>query len=464
MPEPLPVGPYRTITLDDGTRVPWYIMPFDKSGRCTGPLTRDHLVHEVRSGAYSDVILFSHGWNNDWQAASKRYENFLNGYLTMMREHNLRYPTPHRSVLIGIFWPSTALVMPWERGPGFAADAGSDTRDGEVAESRRDVEELAPDVAEADREAFYRLAQQPKLSEAESRQLAQILSRVFARYTAADADISGGKTEREPADLLDAWSQLPMKSTAAPATGDFGFARGARAVPTSPGAAFSLSDLDPRNIVRAATVLQMKDRAGTVGAHGVGPLLRDLIAARPTARVHMIGHSYGAIVMLSALCHPPGESTPPTVESLLLLQPAVSQWCFADNVADRGYPGGYRRALTQVRRPIFTTFTKKDLPLTTFFHLAVRRARDLGQMRIAAGGGLPQAPSLYAALGGFGPAGLGAEALQVLDMTDPVIRYKVTPAPPPKVCALDGNTAITGHGDVSVPATWWALFQQLERP
>jgi len=458
MPEPLLAGPYRTVTLDDGSQLPWYIVPFDKGGRCTGPLTRDHLVNEVRQNAYSDVFLFSHGWNNDWQAASQRYDGFLNGYLSMMRTHGFKYPTAHHSVLVGIFWPSTALVMPWERGPDFAADAG--TLDAEVAETRRDIDELAADVHEDNRDEYYRLVQRDKLSETEGRRLAEILSRAFAGYAAADADLVGGKTERSAEDLLDAWSQIPVQRAAVPPTGDFGFAGGGATASAAPEGAFSLSDLDPRHIVRTATVLQMKDRAGTVGARGVGPLLRDLIS--PSVRVHMVGHSYGSIVMLSALCYPPNESAPPAVESLLLLQPAVSQWCFAENVAGQGYPGGYRRALKQVKKPIFTTFTRNDVPLTKLFHLAARRARDLGQPQIAAAG-LPQPPSRYAALGGFGPAGLSAQELQIVAMTNPPDRYQLrTPPGAPKICALNGDTRINGHGDVSTAAAWWALFQQVD--
>jgi hypothetical protein len=145
---------------------------------------------------------------------------------------------------------------------------------------------------------------------------------------------------------------------------------------------------------------------------------------------------------------------------MLLLQPAVSQWCFAADVADKGFPGGYRPALDRVRGPIFTTFTRRDVPLTKLFHLAVRRDDDLGQAQIA-GGELPKAPSVYAALGGFGPAGLLKHELRVFNAQVPINRYELG-SPPPKVCALNGDTVITGHGEISVPATWWALFQQLD--
>jgi pimeloyl-ACP methyl ester carboxylesterase len=76
-------------------------------------------------------------------------------------------------------------------------------------------------------------------------------------------------------------------------------------------------------VIRLASVYQMKDRAGRVGASGVRELLEDLLAKNETARLHLLGHSYGAKVLLSALATAtlmPGRKA----HSMLLLQPAVS--------------------------------------------------------------------------------------------------------------------------------------------
>ena len=111
MSDGLPVGPYRVLALDDGTAVPYYIVPFDKNGRCDGPETRAHLVDAVRGGGFTDIFLFSHGWNNDWTVATTRYEEFLRGYMGMRRTHQLPTATPYRPLLAGVFWPSTALTF-----------------------------------------------------------------------------------------------------------------------------------------------------------------------------------------------------------------------------------------------------------------------------------------------------------------------------------------------------------------
>ena len=116
----LPVGPYRILDLGDGTHAPWYIIPFDKRGHCEGPRTRDHLIAEVSKPDaadaskfhYTDVYIFSHGWNNDWEVASNRYDDFITSYREMQRHHGLRLERPYRPLLLGVFWPSTALVLP----------------------------------------------------------------------------------------------------------------------------------------------------------------------------------------------------------------------------------------------------------------------------------------------------------------------------------------------------------------
>lgn len=122
MAQRLPPGPYRRLRLDDGNEIPYYIIPFDKRGLYDGPQTRRHLLDSAKEGSYSDIFLFSHGWINDWSVATRRYEEFITGYMNMRRKHNLPMAANYRPLLVGIFWPSTALVFGEdETGPQIAA-------------------------------------------------------------------------------------------------------------------------------------------------------------------------------------------------------------------------------------------------------------------------------------------------------------------------------------------------------
>jgi hypothetical protein len=104
----LPAGPYRTLHLTNGTEIPYYIIPFDDEGRCVGPQTRRHLLDHA--GEFSDIFLFSHGWNNDWTVATRRYESFIQGFMDLRQEQGIAAPEGYRPLLVGIFWPSAVLV------------------------------------------------------------------------------------------------------------------------------------------------------------------------------------------------------------------------------------------------------------------------------------------------------------------------------------------------------------------
>ena len=74
------VAPYQRFASSTGG-IDWFMLPFDKRGRCLGPQTRAHLVKRAADPTITDIFVFSHGWNNDWNVATKRYRDFIGGYL-----------------------------------------------------------------------------------------------------------------------------------------------------------------------------------------------------------------------------------------------------------------------------------------------------------------------------------------------------------------------------------------------
>jgi hypothetical protein len=87
----------------------------------------------------------------------------------------------------------------------------------------------------------------------------------------------------------------------------------------------------------------------------------------------------------------------------------------------------------------------------------MRRGRDVGEPEIAAAG-----PPRFAALGGFGPGGLGTAA-DVIDVRDPGTPYPLDPGPL-RVHGIRASRTISSHGDVSNPSTWWMMQQLLHHP
>lgn len=437
MPATIPAGPYRTLRTVEGEAFPYYIIPFDKDGACEGPRTEQHLLDAV--AGYSDVFVFSHGWNNDWSTAIKRYEDFINGFQSQRRRLGLEMGEGYKPLLVGVFWPSQALA--WfesETGPGFAA-ADPEAYDASVAVQRNVISDIASELPAAVRERFFELAQSDILDEVDGRELAELL----AGLQPADDEGVGGEAPSAD-DLLAAAHAMfeaePDYDAVGTVTGEG----------TAPQAAFGIGGLlralDPRALLKPFTVYQMKDRAGRVGRNGVAPLLQGILT-RSRARVHLLGHSYGCKVVMTALCAlPEGQRK---VHSALLLQPAVSQYAFADKVPERhGLAGGFRKGLSRVALPIVSTFSSNDSPLTGMYHLALRRFDDLGEQPQAAG-----TKSLYGALGGFGPQASGETLVDIKDEKQP---YDLGQGG--RIIGVQGTRTISGHGDINNPSTWWLAY------
>lgn len=441
-------NPYETFRLQSGNSAPLYLITFDRNGQCQSPLTLAYLVKEAATGKYTDVHIFSHGWNNVFKDAVDLYRTFFQLYFQLREQRNLNDPAKYRPIVVGVIWPSTWMVLPWEATPKIAALPSSAERDEAATAEQQTLQEVTAEVEASDAQRLYELTERGStLQPDEARELAKILLPIYQRSarSGSETEIGGSaRGELTVEDLLALWRKI--SPTPAPADRKPGFARGETEESEIRAAGGPLTWLDPRGPVRVASVLIMKDRAGVVGYNGVGPLLLHKLLGQ-NLRVHAIGHSFGCKVMLSALC---SRSPAKRAASLLLLQPAISYLCFSDNIDDKGRIGGYRAALNYVEKPIYSTFSSHDVPLTKMFHLAVVRDSDWGEIRIA---GVP--PSKFAALGGFGPGGLKSGESNTVTVAAPGTKYPDNGRY--QVVALNGSDGqIKAHGDVATQFTAWA--------
>ena len=104
-----PISAQQPISIpgaDGQSTIPWYMIPFDERGRCTGPVTRRQLLDAARSGGYTDIYLFSHGWNNTWKDAIDTYAGFIRGFMQMRQDGDLPMPEGYKPLLVGIFSPT----------------------------------------------------------------------------------------------------------------------------------------------------------------------------------------------------------------------------------------------------------------------------------------------------------------------------------------------------------------------
>jgi hypothetical protein len=389
---------------------------FNAAGRCDSPQARSAILDEAASGP-SHIVVLAHGWNNTWSQALGRFTEWRDGTFGTGFGENIN------PLVIGLFWPSTWLTFGRERGPALAG--GTDDLAAAMAM-------LPPEIQAVLRDA---LARGPVPAE-EAGDLAQAVEGIVP-----PDDISGESRQGANA-VMENWTAI-SDSRLAPVRREFGTAGSAASGPEQ----VAIRILDPRDLVRLASVWTMHDRARTVGSSGAAALLGDLLSVS-SAPVHLVGHSYGCQLHLAAVR---GMRSEKMIESALLLQPAVNYLCFSARLPGGG-PSAYRAVLFRLRQPLLSTYSRHDFPLTRVFHRALRRRGDLGE--VAA---WPVPPSAYAALGGYGPGELADECLWQ-DLPVPAVSL---PAADKRIYALDGSAHISGHGDVTNSACCGLLRSQL---
>lgn len=478
---PGPAGPVKRLRFGS-ISVPIYMLEFDKRGACQGPRTYQALLDDLRQGLFTHVFVCSHGWNTTHSAALTRYEDFATGFHALRETRGLRVPDPYRPVMVGVSWPSIGLLVPGEKPPrmaaGFVAPAPDASAVAEVEDDAEEqvIAELSAAMPAGRAGRFAELAARESLGPQGAAELAGLLASicpVAGDELGDDAPaVTAEAVMRVWGDLLQAgfgagdgqrvgpesFHAPPEDLPAGTSSVESGSGHGEdepRAAGIANRIAAAGARLDPRPILRAVTVRTMKDRAGVVGAAGVGPLLTDLLtAAGQAASVHLIGHSYGCRLLLAALST---GGVPRPVDSLLLLQPAVNYLCFATQVPKTGLPGGFRPALEHIRQPVLSTFSANDDALHDFFHWALRRRSDLGEPLMAL---LGQVPSLYCALGGWGPGGMADGEAGEIGLAACPDRYDLSTATV-RVYAVRGDTGIRSHSDVVNDFTFWALYNQV---
>jgi hypothetical protein len=355
-------------------------LDFDKDGH-VNPVQKSELIDGVKSAALTDLVLFSHGWNNDEQAAQSLYERWFH----LLSE---QIGAGHTVGYVGIRWPAQLWrdepIPEFDPSPlpdrgGAAAATVSTTFDAGPPtigpEQLADLKELFP-KAKSELDDVAALLAAPtspdtpkKLFEA-LREFSAAAGESFDDGEASGSDIPGmldgsrdARTvfETFAARLSDAGARFDTSDGAAGGLGDFGakLLQGAK------------------EALRQASYWQMKNRAGVVGKQGVGPTIADLSQNSPNLRIHLIGHSFGARVVSFALAGlPTGGPTP--VKAVTLLQGAYSRFAFADPVPfglfDR--KGALAGKLDRVDGPLTVCFSSHDRALGTMYPLASMAAGD----------------------------------------------------------------------------------------
>ena len=207
--------------------------------------------------------------------------------------------------------------------------------------------------------------------------------------------------------------------------------------------------------LRQLSFWKMKDRARAFGENGAHELLARLQIAAPRARFHLMGHSFGCIVASATVAGPAGEpDLPRPVDSLFLVQGALSLWSYASDIPYAAGTAGYFNRIVKhglVRGPIVTTRSSHDTAVGRFYPLGAQVRKQL-----VLGDELP-------AYGGIGSFGIqGAKGAEDMPMGAANFAYGFKPGAIYNLEASEiiknGGGASGAHSDIAHPEVAHAFW------
>jgi hypothetical protein len=365
-------------TIGD-TGIKYNLLSFDADGKertddPEGGLFSRALLEKVKAEKPTNVFLFSHGWKGDVESAIDQYDRWIKAMVDLQGDAQ-RLGAGFRPMWIGLHWPS----LPWgEEGAGSFDPAAGKTvaqlLDDATAhfgggDAVRTALEVIFDAYGEDPGAF----EVPDPVIQAYRDLARAIG-----FSAGKGNEGAPDEEGEP---LDPQAALEADAMAAQSFGTGGGIGG--------GILSGLGQL---------SFWIMKKRARVVGEGGMHEVIKALQEIS-SAKIHLMGHSFGCIVVSSILNGPGGQGVlARPISSVALVQGAFSLWSYADQVAGGTTPGYFRSVLTRkvVSGPIVTTQSSNDTAVGVLYPTAVGLVRqaDFGDT-------LPK----YGAVGSFGIQG-----------------------------------------------------------
>lgn len=430
---------------------------FGRDGNLVLESQVDELVRTAASA--TDMLVISHGWNNDEREASLLYRELL-GNLSLQTTASA---PGRRLVVLRVYWPSKrfadedlipggvasstdpvqsvseqidALLRDFKFQDGLLTDLRSpDTRakDAVQRDALGAMQKLLPRLDEDPeaQEEFVRLSRLLLSSHVNDEE--EVLQQNF--YASDGPEVLQRLSRKFKPKAPPVEGPTSIGGVQVDGMGDEGGAAGL-------GNMFRGALNGARNLLNLFTYFEMKERAGTVGSAGLADVLRRVKTANPKLRLHLCGHSFGGRLVVSALtARPPVAEATEGVRSVVLLQAA-----FSHNGLGVKYDGqrdGYFRRVFEGNRlhgPIVITHTEKDWCVGLAYPIASR-------LRNQVASGLGGANDPYGAIGRNGALFVSGE----LDKTETTLRplgepYAVFKAG--RVYNLHGGDFITGHAAV----------------
>lgn len=415
------------------------LIAFDSDGNerseATGNFS-DQLVQQLSAEPVTDVFFFCHGWKGDAPAAIQQYNLWIGSFVASADLGRAKGKLPgFHPMFLGLHWPS----LPWgDEKPGndgsFAAGGGpsaSQTMQ-DMAASLDDTPEVRAQLQVLFDHAREDLTPDTLPEEVKNAYLKlNDLLGLAAESAASDADRRSFDSEE--------YYQAALENS-------------------SNFSGFSLGGL--LSPLGQLSYWTMKKRARSMGEGGMHLLLERMqqTSLAKGVRFHLMGHSFGTIVVSGMLGGPDCKGTLlKPVDSVALVQGAVSLWSYAEDIPyDDGGSGYFHPILAdhKVAGPLITTQSK--------FDLAVRRMYPLAS-HLHGGASFDVGFPELGGVGTFGLQGLGAGQPQSLPLKPATEPYEFQPGEIYNLEASQyichGGGASGAHSDIAGPEVAHAIWE-----
>jgi hypothetical protein len=434
-----------------GTDLSYALVVFDEKGNeraePDGTLLSEKLAERVADPArpVSDVFLTAHGWKGDVPAAIEQFDRWIGAVAAQSADIATAQGRPggFAPLILGLHWPSLPFGDEKVAAGGAAVLSASDDEAEVDAWAHRIAD--TPRAREAIR-AILRTARQETNAGAPAPALLKAYAALFAE-SGLDARGSAAPpgADQEGFDPAAIIAQSQAVGGTQPATQLLGI-----------GDTLSGLFLSP---LQQLSFWMMKGRARAFGENGAHELLARLQIVAPRARFHLMGHSFGCIVVSATVAGAASApDLPRPVDSLFLVQGALSLWSYAADIPfAKGTAGYFHRILEHglVRGPIVTTRSSHDTAVGRLYPLGAQVKRQL-----VLGNELP-------AYGGIGSFGIqGVDGALDMPMRGASFAYGFRPGTIYNLEASDviknGSGASGAHSDIAHPevahAFWSAVL------
>jgi hypothetical protein len=389
-----------------GTDFDYFLVLFDERGKerpgPDGTMLTDTVTNLVVAGGVTDVFFTSHGWKGDIPAAIDQYDRWVGTVLAMQSDRDAarRQRARFMPLVVCLHWPS----LPWGDETIRANIVATLSGAPEVS-----IEEVVDTYATRIVDTPYSRAAIRTILEAaryypDATNLPRALCDAYLTLFAESGLGCGDASGRPGADQDGFDPQAIIDDARSAASTD--------SVAGVLGLGNALWDgiLAP---LRQLSFWKMKDRARQFGESAGHELLIRLQKAAPGAHFHLMGHSFGCIVVSAAVAGPRvGERLPRAVHSLFLVQGALSHWSYvADIPFSPGTPGYFHRILRDglVQGPLVTTRSMHDTAIGRFYPLGALLKKQFL---------LDSDYPVYGGIGAFGIQGIvGAEDMPMQPAT-----------------------------------------------